>query len=337
MPQKLLELDFTELQLSPHWSTKVEGGSSPLEFRSRGPSPQRWPSPEHSDITTPPTTRLSRRNLEVVNSLEPEFDSEEESDYFSVHSPRLRNIKNRISPDPRQPQPQREFSPMLDPRMQNNLPMSRNDTLGRINLISKLKDIVSELEDMECKPLVPSIFQDDDDSFHIYSPPPRPATVPRLCRNFNLDLDRSFNTSPERSSPLRHVSNIDDSETPDSGTRKTSVSAEGLYGADSVDLNYWSGFDDIYNSGERSFDSITTTSEEDIRLWRANTSKWTDKGVEVMKPLDEVSNENSTVDEYSVKSSSDSPQSIKSQKDQWDYDVSGQLLSLHLVLSSLWY
>lgn len=64
---------------------------------------------------------------------------------------------------------------------------------------------------------------------------------------------------------------------------KSNVS-EGLYGAENEEPSYWQGFD-------QSFGSITTD-EGHSEHWRF--AKWQEKGVRVMKPLDEESGESNS-------------------------------------------
>ena len=80
--------------------------------------------------------------------------------------------------------------------------------------------------------------------------------------------------------------------------RTGSPAAAGLYGADVVDGAYWRGFDQTYlassldkTEGDIGCREYDEEEEEDsrTRIWRAAMGKWVEKGVGVMRPLDEES------------------------------------------------
>ena len=62
-------------------------------------------------------------------------------------------------------------------------------------------------------------------------------------------------------------------------TERLSPAADGLYGAENVDHDYWHGFDQAYDAAEKSFDSITSDEVLRTMQWKHSMGKWAEKGV----------------------------------------------------------
>lgn len=126
--------------------------------------------------------------------------------------------------------------------------------IRRQTLINEFKKVIAELEGtMEDRhPILPAP-----------TPPPRPsAGMPRNRKNWTHTTPTVEDTRP---------------------------ATDGLYGADNADVDYWSGFDQAYDAAEKSFDSGSSSEDLRTQQWRAAMGKWVEKGVGVMKPLDEES------------------------------------------------
>ncbi|KAI5815197.1 hypothetical protein BZA77DRAFT_355593 [Pyronema omphalodes] len=267
---------------------------SPMEHHHR--SPIRWPSPSHSPSTTPEIQRSPVRIEAAVqlalstssgpsSSLQSEFHNlpTDGGDYSDVGVHSFESLGAEDDVD------------FYIPRVN---PATISDDKKHA-LIARLKNVINELEGAIREPS-PSLTRASLSTpiTAIQTPPPRPAAVPRhrvISRRLsmsNLNAHR-IDLSP-RGISVRDMNRI-----------STSPNAEGLYGAENMDLDYWSGFDRTYSDTERSFESI-----DESLSWRASKGKWVVKGVStpnlevmgydmlvangygkvnIMKPLDEES------------------------------------------------
>jgi hypothetical protein len=172
-------------------------------------------------------------------------------------------------------------------------------------LLVKFKMLVQELEGDDEVP------DQESEEFQtvVPTPPPRPSAVPR---NRALNPDRKTE-DPNVFSNFVFPSSLGK----DKAAGQASAAACGLYGAENVDLDYWQGFDQAYDVQEKSFDSVINDEQMVVEQWNKSVGKWVEKGVNVMKPLDEESTESNSPD------SKASPLSKKGV--HWKDDVSTEL------------
>jgi hypothetical protein len=288
-------LNSTGPSIPPHWSTVIAlRPSSPLELHHR--SPIRWPSPSHSRSTSPEAQRSPIRieaavqlALSTPSGLSTSLPSElrnlptDGGDYSDVGEHSFESLGTEDDVD--------FYIPKVDPAS-----ISEDKKHA---LIARLKNVINELEGAIREP-TPGLTRASSSTptIAVQTPPPRPAAVPRhrvITRRLsmsNLNAHR-IDLSP-RGISVRDTNRI-----------SSSPNAEGLYGAENMDLDYWSGFDRTYSDTERSFESI-----DESLSWRASKGKWVVKGVSpptsevmfcdwmgangsgkvnIMKPLDEES------------------------------------------------
>lgn len=300
-------LDLTNQKFSPHWSASTNNvltTPSPIKKLkdSRDNSPQRWPSPigeykqTGQNFQTPPKIRI-KKELETLIANNARLVQHKVDTSFSPRiAPALLNMNVFRTPNI-------GLTENTSPQSAANNLVASSD--GRRHLISQLKATIADLERLEEE----NTGEFNRDRNFIPSIPPRSSVIPRSRDSPPRSPQFLHQRSPVRTSPLRHVSSFTDSaldfsETPTKKANKSS--SDGLYGAESVDQSYWQGFDEEYQVGDRSFDTLS--SEEEVHDWKTGTSKWLEKGVTVLKPLSEASRENSA----SGSVGEPSPASVKS-------------------------
>jgi hypothetical protein len=297
-PFDLMEKDF-----SPHWSagrpTHWSPSPSPLNISFTGPtSPARWPSPamdeesprgrsslhpQTDDEREPSPFRLESGVKEAMDEkLTPLLMLPSSKAHFSTSLPRaLRNIKN-ITPGALELADESFSSQgddsleMLVPKLDvKSMPDNRKQAL-----IFEFKKVIAELE---------STLEKRDEQAYTEellavapTPPPRPTTFPRNRMSRANAKSRLGELNPKLFLPPPQF------ELSPRDTGRRSPAADGLYGADNADADYWNGFDQTYNVHEHSFERIA--SEEDLKIiqWK-NKGKWIEKGVNVLSQLDEES------------------------------------------------
>ncbi|CCX31324.1 Protein of unknown function [Pyronema omphalodes CBS 100304] len=268
-------LNSTGLSIPPHCSTVITlRTSSPLELHNR--SPIRWPSPSHSRSTSPEAQRSPIRieaavqlALSTPSGLSTSLPSElrnlptDGDNYSDVGEHSFESLGTEDDVD--------FYIPKVDP--------ASISEEKKHALIARLKNVINELEGAIREP-TPELMRASESTptIAVQTPLPRPAAVPRhrvITRRLsmsNLNAHR-IDLSPRGGISVRDTNRI-----------SSSPNAEGLYGAENMDLDYWSGFDRTYSDTERSFESI-----DESLSWRASKGKWVVKGVNIMKPLDEES------------------------------------------------
>lgn len=144
-------------------------------------------------------------------------------------------------------------------------------------LIERFKHVITELE--------ATLGQREEEQYAreqvaiVATPPPRPSAVPRnravgaRFRDLAGPLANKFVLPPPDLSPL--------------SKGQTSPAADGLYGAENVDQDYWTGFDEAYDVPHKSFDNLPGE-DSSQQKWRSK-GKWIEKGVSVLGQLNEES------------------------------------------------
>ncbi|KAA8909102.1 hypothetical protein FN846DRAFT_943470 [Sphaerosporella brunnea] len=294
--------DLTDKEFSPHWSAgrpiQWSPSPSPLNISFTGPtSPARWPSPEidsEGQSLRSPAFRPTKGDIEPSPfRLEPVKDAIDDKitpllllasskAHFSTSLPdALRNI-NSSELGLLNSHPQEPFSPLgndslelLVPKIDvKAVPENRKQAL-----ISEFKKVIAELE--------ATLEKRDEDVYTkellsgAPTPPPRPTTFPRNRMARDCPMARWGELNPKLFLPPPF-------DSPQKENGRLSPVADGLYGAENVDADYWKGFDQTYDVRDRSFESIK--SDEDLQPLRwKNKSKWIEKGVNVLTQLDEES------------------------------------------------
>ncbi|KAF8250872.1 hypothetical protein K440DRAFT_671502 [Wilcoxina mikolae CBS 423.85] len=292
--------DLTKTHFSPHWSagksTHCVRSPSPLDLSlTKLGSPTHWPSLDASGVVAPTEANESFSPIRIEVAVKRAIDNPITSSNFSTTLPdALRNVNEELEAASKALD--NSFSSADDDSLELIVPKLDIRTMSdtrRQTLIARFKKVIAELEGAMGK-------QGETDGPTTYvkerlvgapTPPPRPSAIPRNrivggenARRRLRDLNGSdWNLVPKLTFP----SPPDSSPTRD--TERLSPAVDGLYGAENVDHDYWNGFDQAYGAAEKSFESIT--SNEDLRTmqWKYSMGKWAEKGVNIMKPLDEES------------------------------------------------
>jgi len=129
------------------------------------------------------------------------------------------------------------------------------------------------------------------------TPPPRPSAIPRnrIAGGRLRDTSRPLKPMLVLPSP--------DLSPPPKG--QTSPAADGLYGAENVDQDYWTGFDQTYDVPHKSFDNLPGEGSPQ-QMWKSK-GKWIEKGVSVLGQLNEESFESGS----SIKGSPSSKKEVR--------------------------
>ncbi|KAI5782714.1 hypothetical protein EDC01DRAFT_224025 [Geopyxis carbonaria] len=295
--------DLTGVPFSPHWSadnlTNWSPAPSPLEL-SRSASPI-YPSSNTSSsrrIGSPASTlnneKYSKSNSEDLARIDkddiihdsdrnvtPNLDIDNPVVFFSESLPEeLRNVKNRnMLYNPGQNSPASSSTSEAEEAVTRFDPNGISETNKQV-LLSTFRSLIEELEGIKMHHRLHDIDINGTPSAAPTPPPFRPSAIPRI-------RESGENSKPR---PLSDIPNG-----PRSGTGKgPGDSTDGLYGADTVDQSFWQGFDQNYD-GERSFDSLVSDEDIQVEQWKCSVGKWAEKGVRVMKPVDEESMESESI------------------------------------------
>jgi hypothetical protein len=303
--------DLTDVNFSPHWSVGKGANwshtPSPLDLSLVAPSPPIYPSPatQDSGAVTPGFTgeeclspirlpgQTQRRNIRSKSYLYP-VPQPILSGFSTLLPDALRNVETNISARsaPASVVSTIESSPSgfeNDDSLLSVTDVALKDIPEdkRRTLLSKYRKVVSELESSLAFEEI--VLGEKDDSFVIQTPPSlRPATFPRVRG------DNSINTLTPPAKEIisensswaekdKQTAEPEDGNKQHHNTRDTGI----VVTENGHTINYhWEDFDqefEVVKSPDR-----LDTEDACTEIWM---SKWSQKGVQVMMPVDEESSE----------------------------------------------
>jgi len=282
--------DLTKTYFSPHWSagnpTHCVRSPSPLDLSfKRLESPTHWPSPDASGILAPIEANESFSPIRIEIAVRRATGNPITSSHFSTTLPdALRNVDGELEAASKSLN--NSLSSVDDNSLELIVPKLDIRTMSdtrRQTLITRFKKVIVELEGAMGKQgeADDPVTYAKERQAGIPTPPPRPSAIPRNRMAVGENARRrlpDLNGSEWKLVPkLTFPPPSDSSSTRD--TERLSPAADGLYGAENVDHDYWHGFDQAYDAAEKSFDSITSDEVLRTMQWKHSMGKWAEKGV----------------------------------------------------------